>query len=136
MMKPIQRSVPIVAITLALCAFNTAAQSPATNPKSETGVELIWGAKIPLRDGVKLNATILKPKQMTERLPVIFTLTPYIADSYQDRALYFAKNGYVFALVDVRGRGNSEGKFEPFANEARDGHDVVEWLARQSWSNG
>ncbi len=108
----------------------------AQSPKPETGVDLIWGVKIPLRDGVKLNATIFKPEQMTERLPVIFTLTPYIADSYQDRALYFAKNGYVFALVDARGRGNSEGKFEPFANEGRDGHDVVEWLARQSWSNG
>jgi putative CocE/NonD family hydrolase len=36
----------------------------------------------------------------------------------------------------VRGRGNSEGNFEPFANEGRDGHDVVEWLARQQWSNG
>jgi putative CocE/NonD family hydrolase len=38
--------------------------------------------------------------------------------------------------VDVRGRGNSEGKFEPLANDARDGHDVVEWLAKQPWCNG
>ncbi len=67
---------------------------------------------------------------------MIFTLTPYIADSYLERATYFAKNGYVFALVDVRGRGNSEGPFEPFANEGRDGHDVVEWLAKQPWCDG
>ena len=46
------------------------------------------------------------------------------------------RNGYVFALVDVRGRGNSEGTFEPFANDCRDGHDVVEWLAKQAWCNG
>jgi hypothetical protein len=50
--------------------------------------------------------------------------------------MYFAQNGYVFALVDCRGRGSSEGKFEPFANEACDGHDIVEWLAKQNWSNG
>jgi len=131
-MKTVRRAVSVVSLVFTVFIGIGWAQSP----KSETGVELIWGAKIPLRDGVKLNATIFKPKQMTQPLPVIFTLTPYIADSYQDRALYFAKNGYVFALVDVRGRGNSEGKFEPFANEARDGHDVVEWLARQSWSNG
>jgi len=67
---------------------------------------------------------------------VIFTLTPYTADSYLDRALYFSRNGYVFALIDVRGRGNSEGTFEPFANEGRDGHDIVEWLAQQPWCNG
>jgi uncharacterized protein len=67
---------------------------------------------------------------------VVFTLTPYISDSYHDRAMYFAQHDYVYALVDVRGRGNSEGNFAPFANEARDGADVVEWLARQPWSNG
>jgi putative CocE/NonD family hydrolase len=107
-----------------------------TDPHTNSQVDMIWGAKIPTRDGVKLNATVFKPKASSEPLPVIFTLTPYIADSYEDRAKYFATHGYVFALVDVRGRGNSEGHFEPFANEGRDGYDVVEWLGRQPWSNG
>jgi putative CocE/NonD family hydrolase len=100
------------------------------------GVDLIWGVKIPMRDGIRLNATIYKPAKQREPQPVIFTLTPYIADSYHDRALYFAQNDYVFVLVDVRGRGNSEGGFEPFVHEGRDGYDVVEWLAHQPWSNG
>ena len=99
-------------------------------------VEMTWGVKIPMRDGVHLNATVYRPAGQAAPLPVIFTLTPYLADSYLNRATYFAKHGYVFALVDVRGRGNSEGKFEPFANEGRDGYDVVEWLAKQPWSNG
>lgn len=102
----------------------------------EAPVDLLWGVRIPMRDGVHLNATVFKPKAMPTPLPVVFTLTPYIADSYEDRASYFARHGYVFALVDVRGRGNSDGEFEPFANEARDGYDIVEWLARQPWSNG
>lgn len=102
----------------------------------EPPVDLEWGVKIPLRDGVLLNATLYRPGGQKEPLPVVFTLTPYTADTYHPRSLYFARNGYVFALVDVRGRGNSGGKFEPFANEARDGHDVVEWLAKQPWSNG
>jgi len=50
--------------------------------------------------------------------------------------MYFARHGYVFALVDVRGRGNSAGHFEPFAVDARDGHDVSEWLASQPWCDG
>jgi len=98
-------------------------------------VDLTWGVKIPLRDGTKLNATIYRPRT-DDPLPVVFTLTPYMSDTYHDRAYYFAQNGYVFALVDVRGRGNSEGAFDPFRQEAKDGHDVVEWLAAQSWSNG
>jgi putative CocE/NonD family hydrolase len=89
-----------------------------------------------MRDRVKLNATVYRPQDMKEPLPVVFTLTPYLADTYHERAMYFARHGYVFVLVDARGRGNSEGRFEPFAHEARDGHDTVEWLARQAWSNG
>jgi putative CocE/NonD family hydrolase len=99
-------------------------------------VDVLWGVKVPVRDGVRLNATVYKPKPQDGPLPVVFTLTPYIADSYHERALYFARHGYVFALVDARGRGNSGGRFEPFANEARDGHDAVEWFARQPWCNG
>jgi putative CocE/NonD family hydrolase len=99
-------------------------------------VDLLWGVRIPMRDGVNLNATVWKPADSMDPLPVIFTLTPYISDSYHMRAYYFAQNGYVYATVDVRGRGNSEGAFEPLANEARDGHDIVEWFAQQPWCNG
>jgi hypothetical protein len=117
-----------------LAAWGSAAR--AADEKPEPQVDLFWSVKIPMRDGVKLDATVYRPHEQKTPLPVIFTLTPYIADSYLERATYFAKNGYVFALVDVRGRGNSEGRFEPFANEGRDGHDVVEWLARQPWCDG
>ena len=136
--RPCKRLVATMfaAICLPLVArAQEASNSPAAEAKHNE-VELIWGVKIPLRDGVKLNATVYKPKAMNEALPVIITLTPYIADSYHERAMYFAQHGYVYALVDVRGRGNSQGNFEPFANEARDGADAVEWLAQQPWSNG
>lgn len=108
----------------------------AVPPASGSPVDLMWGTKIPMRDGVGLNATVYKPKDMPAPLPVIFTLTPYVSDTYHERAYYFAQNGYVFILVDVRGRGNSEGTFDPIMQEAKDGHDVVEWLARQPWSDG
>ena len=63
-------------------------------------------------------------------------MTPYISDNYHQRGNYFSKHGYVFALVDVRGRGSSEGTFDPFMQEAKDGYDIVEWLAAQPYSNG
>ena len=110
------------------------AQSPAP-----ADYDLRWGVKIPMRDNVELNATLYLPKTADgspPKTPVIFTLTPYISDTYHDRAAYFASHGYAFALVDVRGRGNSAGEFEPFANEPRDGHDVVEWLAKQPFCDG
>ena len=113
--------------------------SAKPTPPSPTDYDLRWGVKIPLRDKVELNATLYLPKTKDgtpSRTPVIFTLTPYISDSYHARAAYFASHGYAFALVDVRGRGNSSGEFEPFANEPRDGHDVVEWFAQQPFCDG
>jgi predicted acyl esterase len=109
---------------------------PCGRTDESQGVDLQWGVKVPMRDGVKLNATVYRPHAQKEPLPVVFELTPYISDSYHERAYYFARHGYVFAIVDARGRGNSEGRFVPFFQEPADGHDVVEWLASQPWSNG
>jgi putative CocE/NonD family hydrolase len=112
---------------------------PQVIPAPPTDYDLHWGLKIPLRDKVELNATLYLPKAKDEappKTPVVFTLTPYISDTYHARAAYFASHGYAFALVDARGRGNSGGEFEPFANEPRDGHDVVEWLAQQPFCDG
>ena len=108
----------------------------ATEPAKDADVDMLWGQRVPMRDGITLSATVFKPRNQAEPLPAIFTLTPYISDTYLERAIYFAKNSYVFALVDVRGRGNSEGEFEPFYDDGKDGHDVVEWLAGQAWCSG
>ena len=97
-------------------------------------------AKIPMRDGVTLVASVYLPgrdaTRSQKRIPVILTLTPYLRQTWEPWASYFASHGYAFASVDVRGRGDSEGKFQPYVNEARDGYDAVEWLARQSFCDG
>jgi putative CocE/NonD family hydrolase len=128
-----------VAASMLACAIVLGTPATRAGQKSvpdEPTVDMQWAVKIPSRDGVKLNATVFAPHGQKEPLPVIFTFTPYIGDSYTDRAAYFAKHGYVYALVDVRGRGNSGGEFEPFVNEGRDGYDVVEWFAKQAYCNG
>jgi uncharacterized protein len=99
-------------------------------------VRVQWGVRIPLRDGVELSATLYLPAEPCEPSPALVTLTPYIAQTFHDRGMYFASHGYPFLAVDVRGRGNSGGTFRPLINEGRDGHDVVEWLARQPYCNG
>ncbi len=125
----------IVAATLALHAGAAAAATPAALAEAAR-VSFEWGVKIPLRDGVRLNATVYRPAGAASPAPCLFTLTPYISQSYHDRGVYFAAHGYPFLTVDVRGRGNSEGVFRPFLQEAQDGYDVVEGLARQPYCNG
>jgi uncharacterized protein len=128
-----------VACCLAFAA-KVAAQTPTLTPSPPPAdYDIRWGVKIPMRDGVELNATLYLPKTPDGSLPktpVIFTLTPYISDSYHARGAYFASHGYAFALGDVRGRGNSGGQFEPFVNDARDGDDAVEWFAKQPFCDG
>ena len=73
------------------------------------------------------------------RYPVIVSITPYSterAPSAYDAAVYFAQRGYVFVFQDIRGRHESDGDWDPFRYDERDGHDTVEWAAKQPWSNG
>ena len=129
-------------VALLLVRALTAAHAAVSSANDQTpvidaeNVQSHWDVRIPLRDGVHLSATVYTPRGQKEPAPCIFTLTPYIAQSYHDRGVYFAAHGYPFLTVDVRGRGNSEGQTEPLLQEAHDGYDVVEWLARQSYCNG
>ena len=137
--KRLSMGVPAALLATALLATTLLAPSPSTAQVSAaqlSDVQMEWGVTIPVRDGTNLHGTLYRPADQTEPLPVILGFTPYISDVYHGKARYYAKRGYVFAAVDVRGRGNSEGEFEPFHDADRDGHDVVEWLAAQPWSNG
>lgn len=121
-------------LALALVApFNLSAEAPKTDFQP---VQVTWDQKVPMRDGVKLSATLYRDPKQLKPLPVILTMTPYIADHAAKQGTYFAQNGYVFVAMDLRGRGNSEGTFVPGQVEAKDGYDAVEWLAKQPWCDG
>lgn len=97
---------------------------------------------IPMRDNVRLATDIYFPaiegQQVGGTFPVILERTPYNKASATNvrNGLYFARRGYICAIQDVRGRFESEGEWYPFAREAPDGYDTVEWLAAQPWSDG
>ena len=95
---------------------------------------------IPMRDGVRLAADIIRP-EAPGRYPVLVTRGPYGKDSYLDNPdhsiWFFPKHGYVVVSQDCRARFKSEGDYyDPLFQEVNDGYDTVEWAARQSWSNG
>jgi uncharacterized protein len=116
---------------------------PATYP--DTYSEQQW---ITMDDGVKLGATLTFPSEngtasAPGRFPVVLAMTPYGRDEPDgcscDNPSDFAARGFVFATVDVRGTGGSQGNldgnyFSP--REARDGYDLVEYLGTQPWSTG
>ena len=119
-----------------LLLFSMGITSQAQKQTTKKSIEILWNHPIPMRDGTKLSAHIYKPKHIEKPLPVLFSLSPYVSDHNHERGEFFSRRGYIYVAVDCRGRGNSEGEFTPFKYDGKDGYDVTEWLAKQSWSDG
>ena len=90
-----------------------------------------------MRDGVRLAADIYLPKAAGPH-PVVVVSTPYLrtAAELAQSGAFWAESGYAMVAVDVRGRGDSEGVFQPYRTEGEDGYDTIEWCATQPFSNG
>jgi len=96
-----------------------------------------YHVSVPLPDGVRLSADIYRPVGSVP-VPTVFTLTPYNnnGEGAMRNAWRFVKRGYAFVTVDVRGRYDSEGLFDPWRYDGEDGAAVVRWIAEQPWSSG
>ncbi len=89
-----------------------------------------------MRDRITLAADLVLPGDRPA--PAVVMRTPYGRGDERAtvRADAFARAGYVSVWVDVRGRGDSDGEFEPYRNDGPDGFDVIEWAAVQEWCSG
>ena len=116
--------------------------------ETDYGIVIAKDVMVPMRDGVRLATDVYRPARdgepVQDRFPAILGRTSYDKNSPQmwvePVANFFAPRGYVVVLQDLRGRHHSEGTGQYFhtANprEGEDGYDTIEWIARQSWSNG
>jgi uncharacterized protein len=92
--------------------------------------------RMPMRDGVQLAANIFRPTG-EGRFPVILMRTPYgKPDEKSSDAKRYTAAGYALVVQDCRGRGKSEGVWDPFRYDAGDGFDTQEWVGKQPWCNG
>ena len=97
---------------------------------------------IPMRDNIRLSTDLYIPEIKEKKLPVILIRTPYNKNIFRNKeeklvAHFFSSQGYIVAVQDCRGKFESEGIYSPPAgNEANDGYDTVDWLTKQTWSNG
>jgi uncharacterized protein len=104
-----------------------------------TDIRLLREVAVPLRDGTVTRAEVWLPDGARPG-PAILIRTPYLKEEAAPQPITDARlateRGYAMVVQDVRGRGSSEGEFEPFVNEERDGADSVEWVAAQPWCDG
>lgn len=121
-----------IVVVLAICGIFF----PSLYAAEQYAVDVRSNVEIPMADGAGLSANLFLPKA-EGKFPVILMRTPYgKGDTKMGEGFFFAKRGYVFVSQDCRGKGASEGLWQPFANEARDGKDTHEWILEQPWCNG
>jgi hypothetical protein len=96
---------------------------------------------IPMRDGTRLSAYVYRPAG-NGPWPVVFEQRYAVITGAASRKelAELASHGYVAARVSFRGAQLSEGVWSGYRalgwGAQKDGYDLVEWFARQPWSNG
>jgi len=137
---------PMLAAVLSMVAFPVRGQDIAA--RRATALAYITShadreemVMIPMRDGLRLSALILFPKDRPRRdLPTILVYNPYLTESmirsYAEYVQSAIRNGYAVIFENVRGRYYSEGTYTFLIGAGKDGYDTIDWISKQSWSNG
>lgn len=126
-----------VAVLLALLTLGTGTVRAQDSSVIKYPMLVRYNVRVPMRDGVRLSINVFQPRTKAKH-PTVMILTPYGKDLGNpfEEAWSFVKRGYAFVSIDARGRYDSDGEFTPNRGDGPDGSDVMNWIARQSWSDG
>jgi uncharacterized protein len=105
---------------------------------------------ITMSDGTVLRANLWLPSDAAGSYPTVLTATGYNKDTTNpsgqgcsgeggiataDSSL--ADRGYAVMLIDDRGTGSSQGKWDSWGQRTQDDYkEVLDWIQGQPWSNG
>jgi uncharacterized protein len=140
---------------LGACRIATAAPHPyeAVPPRAaDYGAWQRHAGFVPMTDGTRLAMTWYTPSQgpPARRFPVLLWYMPGHRESIDPRTgairtamdgtelAFFTAHGYVVAVAEMRGSGASFGHrdIDRGPQIGRDGRVLVDWIARQPWSDG
>lgn len=128
------------AITESVCAQDTA----AIYRKLDSIAVIDQKVMMPMRDGIRLATDIYRPKG-DGKYPIVFSRTPYNFNTWIDgkmttgtleQAYQAVSRGYAFVVQNERGRFFSEGEWDILGTPISDGYDALDWMSKQTWSNG
>lgn len=129
----------------------------------KSDIRIDHDVEVVARDGVRLYMDVYRPAEQKEKIPAILSWSPY-GKKYSSLDMLpmtkwhtcvkrsdlsglekfegldpadWCPRGYAIISVDTRGSGNSDGHIVvQGAQEAEDGYDVVEAVAKMEWCNG
>lgn len=124
---------------LCLCmAGNAIAQTPAEPIAADTstGYLISDSVLIKTRDGASISALLVRKAGVTRRQSTILYFTIYARKTDIKKAIDAADRGYVGIVAYTRGKRYSETPVvAPYEYDGRDAYDVIDWIARQPWSD-
>lgn len=129
----------------------------------KSDIQIDHDVEIVVRDGVRLYIDVYRPAGSTEKVPAVLSWSFYgkkysaldmlpicvwnccvprsdLSGLEKFEGLdpqYWCPKGYAIVSVDTRGAGNSDGQICVMGSQdAEDGYDVVEAVAKMDWCNG
>ncbi len=93
-----------------------------------------WDLLIHAPDGEGISAVLVRPKDDSKPLPTLLEFTIHV-DTH-NFARECAAHGYVGIVAFARGERRSPGRVVPFVHDGDDASAVIEWIAKQPWSDG
>lgn len=91
---------------------------------------------VPTPDGASIAVMLVRPAK-AGRLPALLQFTIYANDDvYRGDAKAMAAHGYAGVAAYSRGKGRSPDAIAPFEHDGADAAAVIDWIARQAWSDG
>ncbi|WP_263377260.1 CocE/NonD family hydrolase [Granulicella paludicola] len=88
-------------------------------------------------DHASIETLVVRPAGDQPKLPTLMGFTIYANPiwSMQDARLT-AAHGYAAVVAYTRGKGSSPDKVDPLEHDGADADAVIEWISKQSWSDG
>ncbi|MGO9934361.1 MAG: CocE/NonD family hydrolase [Steroidobacteraceae bacterium] len=84
-------------------------------------------------DGASIAAVVVRPRSPAKPLATLLELTIY---DTQDNAKECAAHGYVGVVAYSRAKRANFRRAVPFQQDGDDAHTVINWIAKQPWSDG
>ncbi len=100
---------------------------------------------VPMRDGIRVQADVYRPKDTSKQYPIVFSRTPYNMNfwdvrngTYRDMSqeLDYVKRGYALVEMNERGHFFSEGNYDILGAPLTDAEDQFNWMGSQPWTTG
>jgi uncharacterized protein len=109
---------------------------PMGDALTKTAYDTFLCQKVPIAGGLFLSATLYLPRG-AKPSPALVTFTPYGTDFAHPWASRNAEHGYPVVVIDVLGRGNSDGKIDMFGPYELDAClKALAWVRAQTWCTG